>query len=109
MTERFVAGGEFMWPILMVFVIGIILALVKFVTLMTTGCNAGAVMQKVKKSLTAGDIAGALKACKGSTPVQRILTAGLENNNYGVEAVEKGIIQEGGIQSTYLNKNMIWL
>lgn len=109
MTERFVAGGMFMWPILIVFCIGLILALVKFITLMTTGVNAGQLMQKVKKALMTGDTNAAIKACKGNKPVQRILTAGLENKAYGVDAVEKGLVQEGGIQSTYLNKGMIWL
>lgn len=109
MTERFVAGGGFMWPILVVFIIGLILALVKFVSLLGTGVNAGFTMQKIKKGLVSGDTATALKACKGNKPLQKMLSAGLENNKYGLEAVEKGLIQEGGIQTTYLNKGMIWL
>jgi len=48
MVEYFVAGGEFMYPILIVFIIGLIISVVKLITLLSSGVNAGKLMQDIK-------------------------------------------------------------
>lgn len=109
MTEYLVKGGPFMWPILIIFIIGLIIAFIKLLSLLGTGVNAGALMQKVKKALATQGDAAALKLCHGTRPVQAMMTAALKNKKFGIDFAEKSLINEGGLQATYLDKGMIWL
>ncbi|PID26558.1 MAG: flagellar motor protein MotA [Candidatus Cloacimonadota bacterium] len=109
MTEYFVKGGPFMYPILGLLIIGLVIALFKLVSLLMTGKDAGKMMQEVKKKLATGGIDAAVKAVSGNKPVENVIRAGLKNAKYGLENAEKAVVNEGGIQSTLLDKNMIWL
>lgn len=109
MTEYFVKGGAFMWPILILFVIGIIISLYKLFTLLGTGRNAGQLMSDVKKALATQGVDGAMKHVKGTKPVEELVAAGLKNLKYGIDNVEKALVNEGSMQVTYLWGGMIWL
>ncbi len=109
MTEYFVKGGAFMWPILILFIIGIIISLFKLFTLLGTGRNAGQLMSDVKKALATQGVEGAMKHVKGTKPVEELVAAGLKNRKYGIENVEKALVNEGSMQVTYLWSGMIWL
>jgi len=109
MTEYFVKGGAFMWPILILFIIGIIISLYKLFTLLGTGRNAGQLMSDVKKALATQGVDGAMKHVKGTKPVEELVAAGLKNLKYGIDNVEKALVNEGSMQVTYLWGGMIWL
>lgn len=109
MTEYFVKGGAFMWPILILFIIGIIISLYKLFALLGTGRNAGQLMSDVKKALATQGVEGAMKHVKGTKPVEELVAAGLKNLKYGIENVEKALVNEGSMQVTYLWSGMIWL
>ncbi|MBN2789984.1 MAG: MotA/TolQ/ExbB proton channel family protein [Candidatus Delongbacteria bacterium] len=109
MTEYFVKGGPFMWPILIIFIIGIVISLYKLFSLLGTGKNAGELMKEVKKALASQGTEGALRLVQGGKPVEELINAGLKNVKNGIDNVEKAIVNEGGIQSTYLYSGMIWM
>jgi biopolymer transport protein ExbB len=109
MTEYFVKGGAFMWPILILFIIGIIISLYKLVALLGTAKNAGKLMQDVKKALATQGVDGALKLVQGGKPVEELVNAGLKNLKYGIDSVEKSLVNEGGMQVTHLWSGMVWL
>ena len=60
MTEYFVKGGPFMYPILGLLIIGLVIALFKLVSLLMTGKDAGKMMQEIKKKLATGGVVGLL-------------------------------------------------
>ena len=109
MTELFVDGGPFMWPILILFIMGIIISLYKLFSLLGTGKNAGELMKEVKKAITSGGAEGALRLVQGGKPVEELLNAGLKNAKLGADYAEKAVINEGDIQATYLSSGMIWM
>jgi biopolymer transport protein ExbB len=109
MVEWFIAGGAFMWPILAVAIIGVVLCFYKIFTLMGTGLNAEKLMIEVKKALQTQGVPGALKLVQEDKPVAKVVNAGLTNSKYGIDNVEKAVINMGGIQSTYLYSGMVWL
>ena len=109
MTEYFVKGGPFMWPILILFIIGIIISLYKLFALLGTAKNAGKLMADVKKALATQGVDGALKLVQTGKPVDELVASGLKNVKYGFDTVEKAMVNEGGIQSTYLWGGMVWL
>ena len=109
MTELFVDGGPFMWPILILFIMGIIISLYKLFSLLGTGKNAGELMKEVKKAMASGGAEGALRLVQGGKPVEELLNAGLKNAKLGADYAEKAVINEGDIQATYLSGGMIWM
>ena len=109
MPELFVDGGPFMWPILILFIMGIIISLYKLFSLLGTGKNAGELMKEVKKAMASGGAEGALRLVQGGKPVEELLNAGLKNAKLGADYAEKAVINEGDIQATYLSSGMIWM
>jgi len=88
---------------------GLIIALGKLVSLLTSGKNAGKLMQSVKKTVASQGPEAAIKLVSGGKPLEAVISAGLKNSKYGIEYAEKAVVNEGGIQSTYLDKGMIWM
>ena len=109
MTKYFVDGGIFMWPILACLVIGLIISLYKVFALLGSGKNAAALMKDVKKALQTQGVEGALKLVQGGKPVENLVAAGLKNAKFGVDNVEKALVNEGGVQATDLNSGIVWM
>jgi len=109
MVKWFLDGGVFMWPILATMIIGLIFVIVKLWMVTTHRSNAGAIMQSVKKALASGDTEAAMKFCKAEKPVESIIYAGLRNKKYGIDAAEKSMVNEGSVQSSYLENGQVWI
>jgi len=110
MVAWFIAGGVFMWPILATMIIGTVIVLGKLYMVMTQRSKAGALMQNVKKALIAGDDAAAMKLCAANNkPVESLIYAGLKNKKYGLDFVEKALVNEGAVQTTYLDAGQVWI
>jgi len=109
MTKYFVDGGIFMWPILACLVIGLIISLYKVFALFGSGKNAAELMKDVKKALQTQGVEGALKLVQGGKPVENLVAAGLKNAKFGVDNVEKALVNEGGVQATNLNSGIVWM
>lgn len=110
MVELFVQGGIFMWPILVLLIIGLIISLERFISLLRASINTRKFLEKVKTALREGGIEKALDVCESTPgPVASIIHAGLSRANKGLDAVEKAITNAGSIEMAFLEKGMIWL
>jgi len=110
MVEYFIAGGEFMWPILILLVVGVGISIERFITLTRASVNTRKFIANVTSALDNGGVEAAMEVCeKTPGPVASIFHAGLQRAGRGAEHVEKAIANAGTIEMAFLERNMIWL
>ena len=63
MVEYFVDGGPFMWPILMLLLVGIGFTLERFYSLMMSSINSKKFFEEVTNSLDSDGVSGAIELC----------------------------------------------
>jgi len=110
MVYYFNAGGAFMWPILILLIIGVMISIERFISLTRASVNTRKFLAKVKEALASGGVEQALEVCASTRgPVASIFHAGLMRANRGVEHVEKAISNAGTIEMAFLERGLIWL
>jgi len=110
MVELFLRGGEFMWPILAVFIIGLLFVIERFVSLTMSTVNTKKFVVTVIQALQEGGPQAAKDVCeKTRGPIASVFHAGLQRLGMGVDAVEKNIMNAGQIEMSFLEKNLVWL
>ncbi|HID38401.1 MAG TPA: MotA/TolQ/ExbB proton channel family protein [Calditrichaeota bacterium] len=110
MVELFIAGGEFMWPILILLIVGLAFSLERLWTLTRASVNTRKFLARLHNALQEGGIDGAIAECeKTPGPVASILHAGLSRAGKGLEHVEKAISNAGSIEMAFLERGMIVL
>jgi len=110
MVELFIDGGAFMWPILILFIIGIGFALERFWTLSRASINTRKFLARLHNALQEGGVEAAVAECeKTPGPVASILHAGLSRADKGLDHVEKSITNAGSIEMAFLERGMIVL
>ena len=110
MVEYFVDGGAFMWPILILLIFGLMIALERFYSLMMSSINSKKFYSEVISSLDDDGVDAALELCNNTRgPVAEVFHAGLSRTHRGLGEVEKAIQNAGTVEMSFLEKNMIWL
>ncbi len=110
MVELFRAGGNFMWPILILLVVGLAFSLERLWTLTRASVNTRKFLAKLHNALKEGGVESAAAVCESTSgPVASILHAGLSRAEKGVEHVEKAISNAGSIEMAFLERGMIVL
>ncbi len=110
MVQYFNDGGGFMWPILILFVIGLMISLERMWTLTRASVNTRKFLTNIKEALKKGGVSNAIKVCEETRgPVASIFHAGLLRADRGVEEVEKSITSAGSIEMAFLERGLIWL
>jgi biopolymer transport protein ExbB len=110
MVELFLAGGPFMWPILILFVIGLGFVIERFWTLTRASINTRKFLARLHNALQEGGVEAAAELCeKTPGPVASILHAGLSRTDKGLEHVEKAITNAGAIEMAFLERGMLVL
>ena len=110
MVDKFFAGGRFMYPILVLLIVGIAFVFERWWTLRRADVDVRTFMQEIKSSLGQTGFEGAMEvSSKTAGPVASIFYAGLMRAHKGVEAVEKAIGSAGTIEMAFLERNLIWL
>ncbi|MCB2212903.1 MotA/TolQ/ExbB proton channel family protein [bacterium] len=110
MVELFLRGGDFMWPILAVFIIGLMFVIERFISLSMSTVNTKKFVVKVNQALQEGGPQAAKEVCeKTRGPIASVFHAGLQRMGMGIDAVEKNIMNAGQIEMSFLEKNLVWL
>ena len=110
MVKLFLDGGEFMWPILALLVVGLAFVIERFWTLTRASVNTRKFLSKIRVALEEGGVKAATEECeKTSGPVASIFHAGLSRANKGVAYVEKAITTAGSLEMAFLERGMVVL
>jgi len=110
LSEKYVAGGGFMHPILASLIIGLGFCFERLWTLTRARTNTKRFIVDVKKALTNGGVEAAKKVCENTRgPVASVFYAGLLRYDEGLEAAEKAIVAYGGIEMGFLERGLIWI
>jgi biopolymer transport protein ExbB len=110
LVELFNKGGLFMWPILVLLVVGLGFSIERVVTLTRASVNTRKFLARLHSALQDGGIEGAAAECeKTPGPVASILHAGLSRADKGLESVEKSISNAGSIEMAFLERGMVVL
>ena len=94
--EHFQEGGWGMYPILLLAILTIYLAVDRFSYLSKSKVDVDKLMSLLKSQIVSGNIQGAIKVCSGnSTPLTRIVQAGLMRANRSDEEIEAAMEEAG--------------
>jgi biopolymer transport protein ExbB len=110
LIKLFNDGGIFMWPILILFIFGLMICLERVYTLTRASLATRSFIPKLNKALKEEGVDAALGVCKSTPgPIAEIFHAGLSRVSQGIDVVEKSIESAGSIEMAFLEKGMIWL
>ena len=110
MVELFINGGSFMWPILAVFIIGLVFIGERLIHLVGTLKWGENFAKDVTDKLDSSGTLDAQTLCEeGNGPIANLLLVGLDNINKGVDGVEKSIDGSANVEMSALEKNMTWI
>jgi biopolymer transport protein ExbB len=89
MWSYFDKGGPIMWPLLLLSVLGVTVAIWRWMALRAATQNISPFLGALRQRLLAGDVDGAIKACEEHpSPVSNIVRAGLMKFGRNKEEVE---------------------
>jgi biopolymer transport protein ExbB len=110
LVEKFNQGGAWMWPVLVVLILGLAIVLERLITLNLADINTRKFIVQVQEALQEGGIPAAEELCsKTRGPVASVFQAGLMRANEGLEAAEKAISAYGSIEMSFLERGLVWL
>jgi biopolymer transport protein ExbB len=104
------ATGFMRWPLAFCLVLGIIVIIVKFISLTTKAVRTKKILKEVDELLTQQRIREALDLTRDTdAPAANILYAGLERHEEGTDRVMKAIENQGLIEMSKLEKGLVIL
>lgn len=110
LIEFFNKGGNFMWGLLALSIIGVAVIIERAITLQKAKADVRGLMEKVVGALKKGNLDEALDICAQTRgPIPQILHAGLRQAKKGTAAVEKAIETAGIIEMSFLERGLIIL
>ncbi len=110
LVRQFNEGGNFMWPVLVVLILGLAIFLERLITLNRADINTRKFILDVKEALASGGVAAAEELCsKTRGPVASVFQAGLMRADEGVDAAEKAITAYGSIEMSFMERGLVWL
>jgi biopolymer transport protein ExbB len=107
MWSYFVKGGPVMWPLLLLSVLGITVAIWRWLALRQATRNVPALMRELRAKLVAGDVPGAIAACESvGGPVAAIVKSGLLRHGRPKDEVEMGLQDASAHELSVLERGL---
>ncbi len=110
LVNYFNQGGEFMWPVLIILIVGLAIAFERVIQLILADVNTRKFIVRVKEALEQGGVSAAEQICAETRgPVSAVFQAGLMRSDEGIESVEKAVVAYGSIEMSFLERGLVWL
>lgn len=110
LVRYFNEGGNFMWPVLIILIIGLAIAFERVIQLILADVNTRKFIVSVKNALDEGGVTAAEEVCANTRgPVASVFQAGLLRADEGIDAVEKAVVAYGSIEMSFLERGLVWL
>ncbi len=108
--QLFVAGGNFMWGLLLAAIVALAIILERAWTLSKARTNTRRLIGEVITTLRSDGVTAAAQVCERTRgPIAAILHSGLQRADRGPEAVEKAIETSGTIEMAFLERGLVAL
>lgn len=110
MVELFYDGGWAMYPLLLLLIIGVAVAIERVYNLSRSSIDAASFFTDLEEALESGGPEAAAELCSQTHgPVASIIHAGLQRLERGLDQVEKAIDNNGAVEMAFLERGMVWL
>jgi len=110
MVQLFIDGGGFMWPILLIFIIGFAFVGERLYHLIKGLATKEDFVDELEEIIKNKGLKEANKHCDGAVgPIANLCAYATERGQYGLESAEKALDQVGAIEMASLEKNMTWI
>jgi biopolymer transport protein ExbB len=110
LVTLFFKGGNFMYALLVTSIIGVAVIIERLITLTRARTDTRRLMKKVLDALHSKGVEAAAQECERTRgPIASILHAGLKRADMGTEAVERSIVAAGTVETSFLERGLIWL
>jgi biopolymer transport protein ExbB len=107
MWSYFAKGGPVMWPLLLLSILGVAVAIWRWLALRAVTANVVPFMRALREQLVAGDIDGAIKVCEQyPSPVASIVKAGLLRHGRSKEDVERALQEASSHELALLERGL---
>lgn len=110
MVQLFIDGGGFMWPILGIFIVGLVFVLERLYHLFKGLSSNEDFAFEIADEVRQSGIDSAKTKCEGSQgPVANLCLAALDRANLGADEAEHALDHSGSIEMASMEKNMTWI
>jgi len=110
LVTLFLKGGNFMYALLFTSIIGVAFIIERLITLTRARTDTRRLMKRVLDALHSKGVEAAAQECERTRgPIASILHAGLKRADMGSEAVERSIVAAGTVETSFLERGLIWL
>jgi biopolymer transport protein ExbB len=110
LLELFDKGGWAMWPLLLLLIFGIGVAIERLYNLSKAAIDASKFFENLESTLRSGGPDQAAELCAQTRgPVASVIHAGLLRLHRGIDHVEKAIENTGAVEMAFLERGMVWL
>ncbi len=110
MLDLFRDGGWAMYPITVLLILGVTIAIERVYNLSRAAIDANEFFGRLEEALKQGGRQQAAELCSETRgPVASVIHAGLLRLDRGIDHVEKTIENAGAVEMAFLERGMLWL
>lgn len=107
LIELLMKGGWIMIPILILFILGLVIFIERYITIRNASKSDGNLLSQVKSNVMSGKLDAALAVCRSSnSALSRMLQKGLTRVGRPIKDIEAAIENVGKLEVSRLEKNI---